>query len=214
MTKLVPSLRRKKIKIAMVAVPAAAAQSVADLLVEAGVTAILNFAPAQFTVPEGVKVQNVDLSVLLKTLSYHTVRTTRSGSAANRASDAHLVVNCGRPARSPCAQYFTTQPPALTLQRGFAAPMARVFRAFPSHVAPRTIERYSCLVPLVVICTDGFVISMLIASSGVARARRTPAQVTDFETGCALGTPASRRGALIVPMLASRTNGSSREGLR
>jgi redox-sensing transcriptional repressor len=77
--KLVQTVRRKKVKIAMLAVPAAAAQSVADLLVEAGVTAILNFAPAQLTVPEGVKVQNVDLSVLLKTLSYHTVRTTRSG---------------------------------------------------------------------------------------------------------------------------------------
>ncbi len=73
--KLVPTLRKKKVKIAMLAVPAPAAQSVADLLVEAGVTAILNFAPAQITVPEGVKVQNVDLSVLLKTLSYHTVRT-------------------------------------------------------------------------------------------------------------------------------------------
>ena len=77
--KLVQTVRRKKVKIAMLAVPAAAAQSVADLLVEAGITAILNFAPAQLTVPEGVKVQNVDLSVLLKTLSYHTVRTTRSG---------------------------------------------------------------------------------------------------------------------------------------
>lgn len=77
--KLVQTVRRKKVKIAVLAVPAAAAQSVADLLVEAGVTAILNFAPAQLTVPEGVKVQNVDLSVLLKTLSYHTVRTTRSG---------------------------------------------------------------------------------------------------------------------------------------
>jgi redox-sensing transcriptional repressor len=76
-SKLVPTLRRKKVKIAVVTVPAPAAQSVADLLVEAGVTAILNFAPAQLTVPEGVKVQNVDLSVLLKTLSYHTVRTTR-----------------------------------------------------------------------------------------------------------------------------------------
>ena len=75
--KLVPTLRKKKVKIAVLAVPAPAAQSVADLLVEAGVTAILNFAPAQITVPEGVKVQNVDLSVLLKTLSYHTVRTTR-----------------------------------------------------------------------------------------------------------------------------------------
>jgi len=77
--KLVQTVRRKKVKIAVLAVPAGAAQSVADLLVEAGVTAILNFAPAQLTVPEGVKVQNVDLSVLLKTLSYHTVRTTRPG---------------------------------------------------------------------------------------------------------------------------------------
>jgi redox-sensing transcriptional repressor len=77
--KLVQIVRRKKVKIAVVAVPAAAAQTVADLLVEAGVTAILNFAPAQLTVPDGVKVQNVDLSVLLKTLSYHTVRTAKSG---------------------------------------------------------------------------------------------------------------------------------------
>ncbi len=76
-SKLVPTLRRRKIKIAVVAVPAAAAQPVADLLVEAGVTAILNFAPVQLAVPEGVKVQNVDLSVLLKTLSYHTVRSSR-----------------------------------------------------------------------------------------------------------------------------------------
>jgi redox-sensing transcriptional repressor len=77
--KLVPTVRRKKVKIAVLAVPAPAAQSVADLLVEGGVTAILNFAPAQLAVPEGIKVQNVDLSVLLKTLSYHTVRTTRPG---------------------------------------------------------------------------------------------------------------------------------------
>jgi redox-sensing transcriptional repressor len=77
--KLVSVVRRKKVKIAVLAVPAAAAQAAADLLVEAGITAILNFAPIQLTVPEGVKVQNVDLSVLLKTLSYHTVRTTPSG---------------------------------------------------------------------------------------------------------------------------------------
>jgi redox-sensing transcriptional repressor len=76
--KLVPTIRKKKIKIAVVAVPAVAAQSVADLLVEAGVNAVLNFAPVQLSVPAGVKVQNVDLSVLLKTLSYHTVRTNRT----------------------------------------------------------------------------------------------------------------------------------------
>jgi len=68
-------LRRKKVKIAVVAVPAGVAQAAADALVEAGVTAVLNFAPAQLAVPQGVKVQNVDLSVLLKTLSYHTVRS-------------------------------------------------------------------------------------------------------------------------------------------
>ena len=73
--KMVPALRRKKVKIAVVAVPAGAAQAAADALVEAGVTAILNFAPAQLTAPQGVKIQNVDLSVLLKTLSYHTVRS-------------------------------------------------------------------------------------------------------------------------------------------
>ncbi len=77
--KMVPALRRRRIKIAIVATPAAAAQKVADLLVQGGVTSILNFAPAQLVVPEGVKVQNVDLSVLLKTLSYHTVRAARTG---------------------------------------------------------------------------------------------------------------------------------------
>ncbi len=76
--KMVPALRRRRIKIAIVATPAAAAQAVADLLVQAGVTSILNFAPAQIVVPDGVKVQNVDLSVLLKTLSYHTVRAGRT----------------------------------------------------------------------------------------------------------------------------------------
>ena len=74
MSSLVPTLRKLKVKIALLTVPAPAAQSVADRLVEAGVTAILNFAPTQLTVPDGVKVQYVDLSVLLKTLSYHTVR--------------------------------------------------------------------------------------------------------------------------------------------
>ncbi len=78
--KMASTLRKRKVKIAVIAVPAGVAQPVADLLVDAGVTAILNFAPAQLVVPEGVKVQNVDLSVLLKTLSYHTVRTTRAPS--------------------------------------------------------------------------------------------------------------------------------------
>jgi len=73
-SKIVPAIRKRKIKIGILAVPAVSAQAVANLLVEAGVTAILNFVPAQLTVPDSVKLQNVDLSVLLKTLSYHIVR--------------------------------------------------------------------------------------------------------------------------------------------
>jgi len=73
-----PVLKRRKIRIAVLAIPAAGAQAAADQLVAAGVNAILNFAPAQLTVPRGVKVQNVDLSVLLKTLAFHTTRTEPS----------------------------------------------------------------------------------------------------------------------------------------
>lgn len=73
-SRIVPAIRKRKIKIGILAVPAVSAQAVVNLLVEAGVTAILNFVPAQLTVPDSVKLQNVDLSVLLKTLSYHIVR--------------------------------------------------------------------------------------------------------------------------------------------
>ncbi|MGH7409877.1 MAG: redox-sensing transcriptional repressor Rex [Candidatus Methylomirabilis sp.] len=79
-SKIVPVIRKRKIKIGILAVPAASAQAVLNLLVEAGVTAILNFVPAQLIAPDSVKLQNVDLSVLLKTLSYHIVRTERSAS--------------------------------------------------------------------------------------------------------------------------------------
>ena len=76
-SRIVPVVRKRKIKIGMLAVPAIGAQAVLDLLVEAGVIAVLNFVPAQLTVPDSVKLQNVDLSVLLKTLSYHITRTGR-----------------------------------------------------------------------------------------------------------------------------------------
>lgn len=75
--KIVPHLKRRRIKMAIIAVPAGAAQAVASQLVSGGVNAILNFAPTQLSVPRGVKVQNVDLSVMLKTLSFYTIRSTR-----------------------------------------------------------------------------------------------------------------------------------------
>lgn len=60
-----------KARIAILAVPASAAQEVADLLVEAGIRAILNFAPTLLKVPEGVHVRNVSFLQELAVLSYH-----------------------------------------------------------------------------------------------------------------------------------------------
>lgn len=56
---------------AILAVPASAAQKVADQLVAAGVSSILNFAPVRVTVPEEVPVRQVDLSTELQILSYY-----------------------------------------------------------------------------------------------------------------------------------------------
>ena len=75
--RIVPLLRRRRIKMAVIATPARSAQAVTDHLVAAGVNAILNFAPTQLSVPKGIKVQNVDLSVMLKTLSFFTIHSTR-----------------------------------------------------------------------------------------------------------------------------------------
>jgi redox-sensing transcriptional repressor len=61
---------RENIKVAIMSVPAEAAQRVADALVAAGVRGILNFAPVSVTVPADVSVQGVDLAVQLEQLSF------------------------------------------------------------------------------------------------------------------------------------------------
>ncbi len=56
---------------AIVCVPAQSAQQIVDGLVSAGIKAILNFAPAgRLTVPEGIVLQNVDMSIELDRLYY------------------------------------------------------------------------------------------------------------------------------------------------
>ncbi|MGA8117930.1 MAG: redox-sensing transcriptional repressor Rex [Actinocatenispora sp.] len=62
------------ISIGVIATPAHAAQQVADQLVGAGVTSILNFAPCVLTVPPGVDVRKVDLAVEMQILSFHEHR--------------------------------------------------------------------------------------------------------------------------------------------
>ncbi|MCL4257293.1 MAG: redox-sensing transcriptional repressor Rex [Anaerolineales bacterium] len=59
------------IKMAMIAVPANAAQAVADVLVDAGIQAILSYAPVNLNVPPGVRVQNIDPSIHLQRMTYY-----------------------------------------------------------------------------------------------------------------------------------------------
>ncbi len=66
--------RASGVTIGVIAVPASAAQEVADALVSAGVRSILNFAPGVLTVPVGVEVRHVDLSLELQILAFHESR--------------------------------------------------------------------------------------------------------------------------------------------
>jgi redox-sensing transcriptional repressor len=58
------------VKMAILSVPAAAAQAVANQLIESGVMGILNFSPIVLAVPEDVMVNNVNLAIELENLSY------------------------------------------------------------------------------------------------------------------------------------------------
>ena len=66
--------RTEHVAIGIIATPAAAAQDVADTLVNAGVTSILNFAPTVLAVPDHVSLRKVDLSIELQILSFYQQR--------------------------------------------------------------------------------------------------------------------------------------------
>jgi len=69
-------VRDSGVSIGVISTPAGAAQGVCDRLVAAGVTSILNFAPALLTVPGGINVRKVDLSIELQILAFHEHRRT------------------------------------------------------------------------------------------------------------------------------------------
>jgi len=69
--RMVEMIRQNSIKIAMIAVPINNAQEVADRLVEAGVKAILSYAPISINLPEGVRVQYIDPSIHLQRMTYY-----------------------------------------------------------------------------------------------------------------------------------------------
>lgn len=68
--KLPEFVKGKKISLGIITVPRAFAQNVCDIMVDAGIKAIWNFAPAHLTVPENIVVKSEDMAASLAVLSY------------------------------------------------------------------------------------------------------------------------------------------------
>jgi redox-sensing transcriptional repressor len=79
------------IAIGIIATPAAAAQEVADRMIEAGVSSILNFAPTIVTVPPEVSLRKVDLAVELQILSFYQQRKAAADGAGARLAAAEAA---------------------------------------------------------------------------------------------------------------------------
>jgi redox-sensing transcriptional repressor len=72
--------RRLRIRIAVIAVPAEAAQAVVNVVVAAGVKAVLNFSPGTLNVSRDVKLKSVDLTVSLESLSFFLAQGDNDGA--------------------------------------------------------------------------------------------------------------------------------------
>ncbi len=82
-------VKEDSISIGVIAVPSGAAQDVADRLVTAGISSILNFAPVVLQVPPGVSLRKVDLSIELQILAFYEQRklaeqAVREGTARTK----------------------------------------------------------------------------------------------------------------------------------
>ncbi len=71
MTELARVIQERKLQVVILAVPAQAAQQVANRLVELGVRAILNYAPITLSVPSDVRVYNIDPVIGLQSMAYY-----------------------------------------------------------------------------------------------------------------------------------------------
>ena len=73
-----------QIAIGIIATPASAAQEVADRMIEAGMSSILNFAPTIVSVPPDVSLRKVDLAVELQILSFYQQRKAGADAGASQ----------------------------------------------------------------------------------------------------------------------------------
>ena len=95
-------VKEHEISIAVLAVPGAVAQEVAERLIAAGITSILNFAPTVLNVPDGVSLRKVDLSIELQILSFYEQRrdaeeSVRRGTARARLGEVAVADEPGFP---------------------------------------------------------------------------------------------------------------------
>jgi len=88
---LKPIVQKEQIRIGVICVPAEEAQSVADMLSDAGIVAILNFAPVRLNTAGAVKLKNMDLAISFESLSYFisSAQLTKTAKMAKR--DGNLV---------------------------------------------------------------------------------------------------------------------------
>ena len=70
MDEMVEQLKLQQIEIVILTVPIEVAQKVTDQLVDAGIKGIMNFTPIRISVPNTIRIQNVDLAKELQTLIY------------------------------------------------------------------------------------------------------------------------------------------------
>ena len=64
-------IRKNEVQVAIVTVPAKAAQEIAQRLAKSGISAILNFAPRYLTIPDNIRIKSVDMAMELESLVYY-----------------------------------------------------------------------------------------------------------------------------------------------
>ncbi len=72
-------VKRDKIEVAVIAVPAEAAKDALDIVLKAGIRAVMNFAPVALKAPPGVKLKTIDLTTSLESLSYFLAKHSGKG---------------------------------------------------------------------------------------------------------------------------------------
>jgi len=70
-SEMIEKIQQAGVQVAMLTVPAPAAQETAEMLVKAGVKAILNYAPISLNVPEEIRVQHIDPATHLQRMTYY-----------------------------------------------------------------------------------------------------------------------------------------------